>query len=199
MEHNNVFINLKHEAITDIKSFSNCDPTQKFNPEGVKPVMIDFIYPEVPFPPKTIYKEFGEENIRKMVFHHHTLLKKSFLGHLFSQDEKMFEIVTNRTAEFFMEALGAPERYTSQYGHPHLRSRHFPFSIDEQARDIWLMFYKKTLKEVDFPKEYLKDFWEWIESLSLRMINRRTMMEAPKRYPYKDIAHEFEKGEKDEK
>lgn len=58
------------------------------------------------------------------------------------------------------------------------------------------MFYKKTLKEVNFPKEYLKEFWEWIESLSLRMINRRTMMEAPKRYPFENIAKEFGLGEK---
>ena len=112
------------------------------------------------------------------------------------EDEKMFEIVTNKTAEFFMEALGGGDIYTSQHGHPHLRSRHFPFTIDEQAREIWLMFYKKTLKDVNFPKEYLKEFWEWIESLSLRMINRRTMMEAPKRYPFENIAKEFGLGEK---
>lgn len=198
MEPNNVFINLKYEQIPNIKSFSNCDVTQKFVPEGIKPVMIDFIYPEVPFPPKKIFEEFGKENIKNMVFYHHTLLKKSSLGHLFSQDEKTFEIVTNRTAEFFMEALGGGDIYTSQHGHPHLRSRHFPFTIDEQARDIWLMFYKKTLKEVNFPKKYLKEFWEWIESLSLRMINRRTMMEAPKRYPFDTIAKEFGLGEKDE-
>ena len=196
MKPNNVFINLKYEQIPEVKSFSNCDPNQKFIAEGIKPMMIDFVYPEVPFPPKTIFEEFGKENIKNMVFYHHTLLKKSALGHLFSQDEKMFEIVTNKTAEFFMEALGGGDIYTSQHGHPHLRSRHFPFTIDEQARDIWLMFYKKTLKEVNFPKEYLKEFWEWIESLSLRMINRRTMMEAPKRYPFKEIEKEFGLGVK---
>ncbi len=192
MNNKHSFINLRHEPLDEIKKFSQCDISQKFDPNGVKDVMIDFIYPPVPFPPKTIYEEFGEKNIIKMVFHHHGLLKNSSIKDIFSQDEKEFEMVTQRTAEFFMEALGGGSRYTSKHGHPHLRSRHFPFTIDEHARDVWLMFYKKTLKDIDFPKEYIKPFWEWIESLSLRMINRRTMMEAPRRYPYENIAHEFE-------
>lgn len=199
MQTNHPLINLRHEPIGNIKSFSACDPNQKFSPEGIKPIMIDFVYPEVPFPPKTIFKEFGKENIQKMVEYHHGLLKKSAIKHLFSQNEKEFEIVTNRTAQFFMEALGGGEIYSSQHGHPHLRSRHFPFTIDEQARDIWLMFYKKTLKDIAFPKIHIQAFWEWIESLSLRMINRRTMMEEPKRYPFKEIAHEFNLGENCEK
>lgn len=195
MQENPTIVNLRHEPLEQIKSFGNCDITQKFDPNGVKPVMVDFIYPPVPFPPKTLFEEFGEENIIKMVEYHHGLLKKSAIKDLFSQDEKMFEMVTQRTAEFFMEALGGGERYSSKHGHPHLRSRHFPFTIDEHARDIWLMFYKKTLKDIDFPKEHIQAFWEWVESMSLRMINRRTMMESPKRYPFSEIAHEFGLGE----
>lgn len=185
------FVNLRHEPIEGVKEFSQCDITQKFNPNGVKESMVDFVFPQVPFPPKTIFEEYGEENITKMVFYHHRLLQKSALKNLFTQDEKEFEELTYRTAEFFMEAMGGGSRYSSKHGHPHLRSRHFPFEIDEHAREVWLMFYRKTLKDIKFPKKYLKPFWEWIESLSIRMINKRTTMEPPKRFPFESIAHEF--------
>ncbi len=178
-------------------TFSKCDITEKFDPNGVREEMIDIIYPEVPFPPKEIFEVFGEENIRKMVDIHHTMLKKSALKDLFPKDEAVFQMLLQRTADFFIEALGGGARYSSQHGHPHLRARHFPFTVDENAREIWLMFYKKTLKQVDFPKEYLRSFWEWIEPLSIRMINRRTTMEYPKRFPFETIAHEFNKGDKD--
>ncbi|WP_419769282.1 MAG: globin [Candidatus Marinarcus sp.] len=194
MHTNQPFVNLKNEPINEIKSFGSCDITQKFHAQGVKPSMIDFVYPPVPFPPKAIFEEFGEENIINMVSHHHGLLKKSAIKDLFTKDEKEFEIVNQRAAEFFMEALGGGERYTSKHGHPHLRSRHFPFTIDEHGRDVWLMFYKKTLKDVNFPKKHIQAFWEWIESMSLRMINRRTTMEPPMRYPFETIAHEFDLG-----
>ena len=31
-------------------------------------------------------------------------------------------------------AVGGPQRYTEEYGHPGLRQRHMPFSIDQSAR-----------------------------------------------------------------
>lgn len=199
MNTKNSFVNLKNEPLPDIKSFSQCDISQKFDPNGVKEMMVDFIFPPVSFPPNEIYENFGEQNIIKMVFHHHGLLRKSSIKNIFSQDEEEFNKATQRTAEFFLEALGGGARYSSKHGHPHLRSRHFPFTIDEHAREVWLIFYKKTLKDIDFPKEYLKPFWEWVESLSIRMINRRTSMEPPKRFPFEEIKHEFFKGVDNEK
>ena len=180
-----------------IESFSKCDITKKFDPNGVREEMIDMVYPEVPFPPKEIFEVFGEEKIRNMVEIHHNMLKKSALKDLFPRDKTVFQMLLLRTGDFFIEAMGGGARYSSQHGHPHLRARHFPFTIDEKAREIWLMFYKKTLKEVDFPKEYIQPFWEWIEPLSIRMINRRTTMDIPKRFPFELIACEFGLGEKD--
>ncbi len=179
-----------------LKGFSQCNISQEFDANGVKEEMIDMVFPEVPFPPDEIILVFGEEKIRNMVRVHHDYLKRSALNELFPKDEVAYQMLLERTSNFFIEVLGGGKKYSKTYGHPHLRARHFPFTIDENAREIWLMFYKKTLKDVDFPKEYLQAFWEWIESLSLRMINRRTTMEPPKRYPFGKIAHEFKTEEK---
>ena len=69
--------------------------------------------------------------------------------------------------------------------------RHFKVPIDENDREIWLAMFKKTLKEIGFPKAHLREFWEWIEPLSIRMINRRTMMQPVRRHYWSDVRKEF--------
>jgi hemoglobin len=100
-------------------------------------------------------------------------------------------MVIEKSADFFVEALGGGDVFTSQHGEPHLRQRHFKISIDESDREIWLAMYKKTLKDLAFPKEHLEEFWSWIEPLSIRMINRRTNMDAIKRHHWYEVKQNF--------
>jgi len=39
---------------------------------------------------------------------------------------------------FLLQFFGGPRRYSEERGHPRLRMRHFPFAIDQDARDRWL-------------------------------------------------------------
>jgi hemoglobin len=182
------------ENISNIGSFSSCGQTQ-FVGAGEEPrtadAKIDFVYPPVVFPSNKILKTFGEEAIRNMVFHHHSMLKKSSIGDMFPADEKEFLEGTQKTADFFVEALGGGDIFSSKHGHPALRGRHFRFIIDEKGREIWLMMYKKTLRDIEFPKELLEEFWNWIEPLSIRMINRRTTAVPPQRFTFESIKSEF--------
>jgi len=43
--------------------------------------------------------------------------------------------------------LGGPPLYVDKYGHPMLRARHLPFTINERARDEWLYCMYKALDE----------------------------------------------------
>ncbi len=182
------------ENISNIGSFSSCGQTQ-FVGAGEEPrtadAKIDFVYPPVVFPSNKILKTLGEEAIRNMVFHHHSMLKKSSIGDMFPADEKEFLEGTQKTADFFVEALGGGDIFSSKHGHPALRGRHFRFTIDEKGREIWLMMYKKTLRDIEFPKELLEEFWNWIEPLSIRMINRRTTAVPPQRFTFESIKSEF--------
>ena len=148
---------------------------------------IDFIFPAVIFPSNRLFLTWGEENIRKMVTYHHTLLRKSSIGNLFPKDDTKFKFATAKTADFFVEALGGGKIYSSMHGHPALRMRHFQMTIDEKAREIWLMMYKKTIKDIAMPAEYMKEFWNWIEPLSIRMINRRTTVMDIPRFFYSEM------------
>jgi hemoglobin len=173
-----------------VSLFSACG-TKPFQPASeishIAEAKIDFIYPEVPFPTTTLYKQWGEANIRAMVHHHHNLLRKSVVGNLFPSDDAAFIFATEKTADFFVEALGGDKVYTPVHGHPALRRRHLPFVIDEKGREIWLMMYKKTINDLQMPDNCIEEFWSWIEPLSIRMINRRTTMMPIERYPYTSI------------
>ena len=161
--------------------------------------MIDIIYPPVPFPSNKIFKVLGEQKIRDMVWHQHQLLLKTKVGKLFPANEEAFKMAVEKSADFFVEALGGGDVFSSVHGEPHLRMRHFKIPIDENDREIWLAVYKKTLKEIAFPPKHLEEFWNWIEPLSIRMINRRTNMDAIKRHYWSDVKSEFIGTAKNEK
>ncbi|MFZ3053942.1 MAG: globin [Sulfuricurvum sp.] len=178
---------------------SNGKPVSQFSACGTKPfepaseqshtaeAKIDFVYSEVPFPTHALYKTWGEENIRAMVRYHHGLLRKSTIGDLFPADDALFAFATGKTADFFVEALGGEQAYTPVHGHPALRMRHFHITIDEKGREIWLMMYKKTINDLAMPSECIEEFWNWIEPLSIRMINRRTTVASVERHSYSSI------------
>ena len=168
-----------------IKSFFAGDEVRHAEP------MIDIIFPSVAFPSNKIFKTIGESRIREMVWYHHELLLKTKVGKLFPANKEAFKMTVDATADFFIEALGGENIFTSVHGEPKLRVRHFKIPIDENDREIWLSMYKKTLKEIDFPKEHLEEFWNWIEPLSIRMINRRTNMQNIKRHYWNDVRISF--------
>ncbi|WP_333805044.1 globin domain-containing protein [Sulfurospirillum sp.] len=179
-----------------VQLFSECDPNAPFpqtdeNPRRTPP-KIDIIYPEVFFPSNKTYLAIGEAKIREVVKIHHDLVRKSKIGHLYPQDDATFIAATTKIEDFFVQMLGGANLYTSKQGHPKLRDRHFPFEVNETGRDIWLMCFKKALKQTHISKELLPEIWNWVESISMRMVNRRTSMEMLKRYPYESIQHYFD-------
>lgn len=185
----------KINSFTQVAQMQQMGNVPRFGGKEIRMVdaMIDIIYPPVPFPSNKIFKALGEEKIREMVIYHHDLLLKTKLKSLFPQHPEVLREVIDKSADFFIEALGGEALFTSVHGEPHLRQRHFKIPITENDREIWLAMYKKTLKEIEFPKELLEEFWNWIEALSIRMINRRTSMEPIKRFYFHTIQDELMK------
>jgi hemoglobin len=74
--------------------------------------------------------------------------------------------------EFLSGWLGGPDLFVEKYGHPMLRKRHMPFSIDKDLRDQWMFCMNKALEiEVDNPLLRVglrKSF----EQLATHMINK---------------------------
>jgi len=184
-------MNLYTEDGKPLHGFNHCG-VGPFEGAGAAPrvadAKIDFIYPEVTFPSDALYREWGEANIRELVRYHHGLLRKTVLGAMFPEDDAAFAAATEKAADFFVEALGGAKHFTEAHGHPALRMRHLHLVVDEKARDIWLMMYRKAMLERAMPEAHAESFWNWIEALSIRMINRRTTVEPIARYPYRESA-----------
>jgi len=43
--------------------------------------------------------------------------------------------------------LGGPAHYVERFGHPRLRARHLPFTIDSAGRDQWMACMRTALDE----------------------------------------------------
>jgi hemoglobin len=158
----------------------------------VRPQMVNFFYPESAFPTRRVGEVAGFDMIRNLVLRHHELIWNSPLRPIFGEDEAHFLSAAERTARFHVEVCGGEKSYTRERGQPRLRSRHFPFTITEKDRELWLELYIQALVSVRFPREVIEEYWQWIESLSIRMINRRTTFDPPKRFPWESVRHRFE-------
>ncbi len=52
-----------------------------------------------------------------------------------------------RLRDFLIFRLGGPDDYVKKRGHPRLRRRHAPFTIDMQARTRWLTWMGKAMDD----------------------------------------------------
>lgn len=74
--------------------------------------------------------------------------------------------------KFLSGWLGGPDLFVQEYGHPRLRQRHFPFAIDEAARDQWMLCMNKALDEVSMAANFRENLREALQQLATHMINQ---------------------------
>ncbi len=82
---------------------------------------------------------------------------------LSSAKEKLFK--------FLSGWLGGPDLFQQEYGHPRLRQRHFPFKVNQQARDQWILCMNKALYEIAMPDDLRKNIKQALGDLATHMIN----------------------------
>jgi hemoglobin len=144
----------------------------------------DLVLPAVTFPSRRVLEVAGESKLRHLVRRQHELLAAGPLAAMFPADASAFAALVDKVEDFFVEACGGDASYTQQHGKTCMRTRHFPFSVDEAAREIWLAALFAAMTETGFPEEVREEYWTWLEAMSVRMINRRTMKAQPVRMPY---------------
>jgi hemoglobin len=144
----------------------------------------ELILPATTFPSSRVLTVAGEEKLRQLTRRHHALLLSSPIAGLFPKDPWVFAKLAEKVADFVVECCGGAPTYSEQNGSTCMRTRHFPFSIDESAREVWLAALYQAMADVDFPVAVREDYWNWLEAFSVRMINRRTMKAQPVRIPY---------------
>lgn len=96
----------------------------------------------------------GDKKVRELVERFYELMdtmpeayetRKMHPDELAESIEKLYKFLTGW--------FGGPPIYTQEFGHPRLRARHLPFSIDDQARDQWLMCMYQAMDDVGIDKK----------------------------------------------
>lgn len=72
---------------------------------------------------------------------------------------------------FLIQYWGGPTTYSEQRGHPRLRMRHFPYTVDADARERWLKCMRGALDEVELAPLYDGMMWDYFERAATAMVN----------------------------
>jgi hemoglobin len=77
-----------------------------------------------------------------------------------------------RLRDFLIGRFGGPPRYVERRGHPRLRMRHMPFTIDQAARDRWVQNMDRALDEARLPEDVTASLREFFHSTATFLRNR---------------------------
>jgi hemoglobin len=118
-----------------------------------------------------IYSIIGEAGFENLVAHFYRRVPEDdILGPLYRGRD--LAAAEKRLREFLIYRFGGPARYIDERGHPRLRMRHAPFSINHPARDRWLRLMASALEETNMPAEAKQILWTYFESTATAMINQ---------------------------
>ena len=77
-----------------------------------------------------------------------------------------------RLRDFLIQRFGGPFVYSEQRGHPRLRMRHAPFTIDQRGRDRWVELMEAAMAEANMPEQVVPPLRRFFHEAATFMINR---------------------------
>jgi hemoglobin len=92
------------------------------------------------------------------------------LGPMYDRND--LEGARQRLADFLIFRCGGPPRYIETRGHPMLRGRHAPFTIDVAARDRWVELMRGAFPAAGWSSEAEAVLRPFLESVATFLINR---------------------------
>jgi hemoglobin len=116
-----------------------------------------------------IFEVIGEDGFERLVAAFYRQVPgDDILGPMYPPDE--LEGAEQRLRDFLVGRFGGPSRYIEQRGHPRLRMRHAPFTIDSAARNRWVELMSRALDEVQLPRQVelaLRPFFEGVATMMM--------------------------------
>ena len=118
-----------------------------------------------------IYEAIGEDGFTRLVRAFYAQVPASpILGPMYPKDD--LAGAEQRLRDFLIGRFGGPPRYIEQRGHPRLRMRHTPFTIDATARDQWVMLMDRALAAAQLPADATAMLRDFFHATATFMINR---------------------------
>ena len=118
-----------------------------------------------------VFETVGEEGFTRLIRSFYAQVPDDpILGPMYPRDD--LAGAEQRLRDFLIGRFGGPQRYTEQRGHPRLRMRHMPFTIDTAARNQWVALMDRALDEAQFPEDVAALLREFFHGVATFMINR---------------------------
>jgi hemoglobin len=120
-----------------------------------------------------LYARIGEDGFARLVRAFYAQVPADdILGPMYPKDYLAGAEI--RLRDFLIGRFGGPPRYIESRGHPRLRMRHLPFSIDQSARDRWVALMDRALVAAALPPEVTAQLREFLHETATFMVNRRS-------------------------
>ena len=74
-------------------------------------------------------------------------------------------------ALFLAQYFGGPGTYSEQRGHPRLRMRHAPFTVNREAHDAWLRHMRDAVDSLGLSEEHEHTLWSYLTYAAASMVN----------------------------
>ena len=118
-----------------------------------------------------IFSAIGEEGFARLVgAFYRQVPQDEILGKMYPPHD--LAGAEQRLRDFLIYRFGGPQRYIEERGHPRLRARHFPFRIDQAARDRWMQLMNNAFAEAALPVEVEQFLRAFFEQMSTFMITQ---------------------------
>jgi len=119
-----------------------------------------------------VYALIGEDGFSRLAAaFYRRVPQDTILGAMYPKDD--LPGAEQRLRDFLVFRFGGPQRYIEERGHPRLRMRHAPFSVDQAARDRWIGLMTKAIQEAALPAEATEVLHAFFDSTATFMINRQ--------------------------
>ena len=118
--------------------------------------------PEAPEP--SFYDEIGGmETVERIVARFYQgVLTDDVLRPMYPSEDLADGSAQRRLTLFMAQYWGGPSTYSQERGHPRLRMRHAPFTVDETAQEHWLQHFRAALDEAGLTEEQDAKFWGYV-------------------------------------
>ena len=118
-----------------------------------------------------VYDRIGEDGFARLVRSFYRQVPDDpVLGRMYPKDD--LAGAETRLRDFLVGRFGGPGRYVEERGHPRLRMRHMPFTIDGDARNRWVAMMDRALEEAALPEDATEVLRAFFHSTATFLRNR---------------------------
>ena len=118
-----------------------------------------------------IYDAIGENGIRRFVAEFYRQIPgDDILGPMYPAED--LTGAEERLRGFLIFRFGGPQTYIEERGHPRLRMRHAPFTVNQDARDRWIQLMDHAITAAEIPEPAAMTLRQFFDQVATFLINR---------------------------